>query len=92
MVASSPVGLRLSTNHAASEEAMTELGKVCEHSQLQRQCPLCERDATIAELRAALANLVEAAQDSLSFHYRSEREICENALRAAVAEARKVLT
>jgi len=72
---------------------MTTFGQVCAHDQLARQCPLCERDKTIAELRAALAKLVEAAR-----LYADQHTICHNTaactvdrLSAAMNEAKELL-
>jgi hypothetical protein len=36
---------------------MTELGRVCEHGRLARQCEICERDREIARLREALERI-----------------------------------
>lgn len=35
----------------------TKSGETCEHGQLKRQCPLCERDEEIAELRGYASKL-----------------------------------
>ena len=41
----------------------------CPHGQLRRQCPLCERDATIAELRERLEKIMAIA-GNMDYHGR----------------------
>lgn len=44
-----------------------KLGEVCAHDHLARQCPLCERDDEIAQLRA-YRDKTEAALRRLQMH------------------------
>lgn len=46
---------------------LTELGEVCEHGQLKRQCPICERDMLIAEFEDILRDVEAFLSDAVKY-------------------------
>lgn len=70
----------------ASEPYCYTATEICGHGSLRRQCPICERDEEIAELKATLDGLKTVADETKAevAHLKAEKDTLAEVSRAII--------
>lgn len=78
--------MNTNSTNAAEGASLSDAGlcaRDCEHGQLKRSCPLCEKDAAIDRLRGQLQNCVNLLHRLKRHGYASDVVVADAAIESA---------